>query len=207
MVSILERMIASILLLVALASGAGFASVGGPEGLKLIGFERSSMRLYYEYRVGYERPQQYFYLDLGTEGPSEPVELVDLYPEDPGDPRDSYPNQGLVRSKLVKRSEYVEEFLPENAQIRLSTLSTGKWTHQGISYEVPSFELRIDVSADGFSGAAVVEAYCNKRVSVLRWGKIPELPIVVAHVTYTGIPIEECYSKPVIVVLRPEGND
>ena len=176
------------------------ATTGGPEIATILGWSPTEKKIYYiiHFVDESDRSPAVYFLDLASSQPGRAVPLH-LWPEKAPDYRSIDSKIEALRKKLVPLSAPV----PDTLGVSIVTQDVqNKWRDaQG---DIRSkYAMEILISQESLTGRALVTSFCNREILIKEWYKVPESPFAIVNLSYTGLPVETCYTRSAVVLLTP----
>ena len=177
------------------------ATTGGPEVATILSWNPTDKTIYYVVHSNDETaplPRVYF-LDLKSSQPGTAIPF-NLSPEKAEGLTD-YSSIYLEIEALRKRLVQLPTPVPDTLVLSITTRDfQNKWRDvQGDIRQ--KYALEILISQESLKGRELVTSFCNREIIIKEWYKIPELPFAIVNMSYTGLPVETCYSRPAVILL------
>jgi hypothetical protein len=196
------------LAILALFSYPAFATVGGPQTIEILGFDKNDQKIYLmrHFEDGRGRLPQLYYYQLNSKNPAQLITVKSLYIH-PKTKRIDYDQDNtqfnIEISKIKKCLVKLPPVSNTNARIQLITTMNGtakswydpqqtidKWTYQ---YRVKNSTYKSMIQN--------AETY-KEGLKISKTYRIPQQPYYLVTVKYLGIPFETGYSveDPVLLI-------
>ena len=151
----------ALLILMSVPSNS-FSTTGGPEVIKVIGYDGTDHRIYWltYYQDGSGRLPQVFYIDFSNSRPSKAIAEESLY-EGLGltDTKTFYARIGAFRKRQLVRLEASES---DTVDLTVRIISTRE--HSASDLPVPEYEMEVTLRNGSRSGTQIVTGYINRRI-------------------------------------------
>ena len=183
-----------------LLSCSAFATVGGPQTIEVLGFDKKDQKIYLmrHFEDGRGRLPQLYYYQLNSQKPTQLITVKSLY-INPKTKRIDYDQDSIQFDKeIAKIKKRLVELTPvnnNNARIQLLTTMNGtakswydpnetidKWTYQ---YRVKNSQYK--------SAVKKAETY-KEGLKISKTYRVVQKPFYLVTVKYLGIPFETGYS-------------
>ena len=189
----------TVVLALGLISSASHASTGGPQVVRLLGYEAVAERVWYEiehYDEGADWPAEVRYFDLLGKTPSRSIRSLNLERQWRSDTGNWNKNVARFSQRLTPLDATTVLHLALVTRI-LSADSTDRGCP-------PRCRVLVTLRNRGWSWSDTITTFSDSRVVVAGVLRIPsDREEVVVVLAFRGIGYEECYEKQIAVLLPP----
>jgi len=156
------------------------AYTGGPVRAGVVGYEPKEHKVYY-WMQGFDEsgdPGRYYYILLDSLGSMKSVEAVSWGAREESDSLAS-------EQKLARFKKRLLPLLALDASKVMVNVAVTK-RDSNLNFQVPQFELAVDVSSGALHSSLELDAYCSTEVAVYSLYAIPERDEQVGLMRYKG---------------------
>ncbi len=186
-------------------TGQSAATNGGPQVVEVLGFDSRESRVYFTISTGDEsdNPPEVHYLSLADAGPDTSVRIWEM-PWSRTRLKETMQQLYALRGRLSSHIRPItgESPLGDSTEVYVTVVGVDSVSVPWSDGPIPRLSLDVTLRMDQFIARRKFTAWCRPGGRVVEWLYGPRPDMRLAIFGFVGNPMETCYERQEVVILR-----